>query len=111
MKLFNLGKKDDPAKAEPRSGDRRRSEDPNYAGEERRQETDRHGLSVGLKFKTGKPIGPIEEWLNDKFPGSRHFMIESMSDDLYVKEIKVVFSTAEQREHFKTYLSAYLKSD
>jgi len=66
---------------------------------------------VGLKFKTGKPIGPIEEWLNDKFPGSRHFMIESMSDDLYVKEIKVVFSTAEQHEHFKTYLSAYLKSD
>ena len=80
-------------------------------GEERRQETDRRGLLVGLKFKTSKPVGPIEDWLNDQFPDAHHFMIESMSDDLYVKEIKVVFATTEQRERFKTYLSAYIKAD
>ena len=111
MKLFNLGKKDVPTKAEPRSGDRRRGDDPTYAGKERRQETDRRGLLVGLKFKTSKPVGPIEDWLSDKFPDTHHFMIESMSDDLYVKEVKVVFATTDQREHFKTYLSAYIKSD
>ena len=110
MKIFNLGNKDVPGKAEPRSGDRRSGENSAYEGEERRQETDRRGLLVGLKFKTGKPIGPIEDWLQTNFSDTHHFAIESMSEDLYIKEIKVVFATVEQRDEFKVFLAEYVSS-
>ena len=111
MKLFNLGKKDTPAAKNPRGGDRRQNTNTGFAGEDRRKATDRRGLLVGLKFKTSKAVGPIEDWLQDQFPGEHHFNIEGMSEDLYIKEVKVVFASVEQREKFKQFLSAYIKSE
>lgn len=110
MKLFNIGKKDVPAKKEPRSGDRRTKASDTFTGKDRRKSADRRGLTIGLKFKTSKAIGPIEDWLDEQFPENYHFSIEAMSEDLYIKEVKVVFETTEQRDRFKAFLSDYIKS-
>ena len=110
MKLFNLGGKS-PDDKTPRSGDRRRAgSDAAYTGPERRQGPDRRGLAYGLKFKTKRAVGPIEEWLERYMPGDHRLTIEGMSDDLTTKEVRVVFATEEQRTTFKAALSIYIQT-
>lgn len=110
MKLFNLGGKS-PKDKTPRTGDRRTAgSDANYKGPERRQDADRRGLGYGLRFKTERAVGPIEDWLQETMPEVHRITIEGMSDDLSTKELKAVFASEELRETFKAALSTYIRT-
>lgn len=110
MKLFNLGGKPSGDKT-PRKGDRRKAgSDANYTGPERRRGVDRRGLGFGLRFKTERAVGPIEEWLDEHMPDQHRITIEGISEDLSVKDVRVVFASAEQRETFKAALSIYIQT-
>ncbi len=110
MKLFNLGGKPSSDKT-PRSGDRRKAgSGAHYTGPERRQGADRRGLGYGLKFKTERAVGPIEEWLDRYMADQHRLTIEGMSDDLTIKDVRVVFATEEQRATFKAALSIYIQT-
>lgn len=109
MKLFNLGGKPKEDQT-PREEERRHNEsEASYKGPDRRS-SERRGLGCGLKFKTERAVGPIEEWLHDNMPGDHHMSIEGISDDFYTKDIRVVFANAEQRTKFKEALSHYIKT-
>lgn len=104
MKFFSLGSSS--GDKTPRTGERRTSEDDSrQGGPDRRAGADRRGLTYGLKFKTGRAVGPIEDWLEDNFPGEYRLTIEGMSDDLHTKEIRVVFADDDQRVTFKAFLT------
>jgi len=107
MKFFSLGKSDDKDRRE-KGQDRRTGANSDYRGPERRKGGDRRGLDVGLKFKTARPLGPIEDWLVSHYPDTHRLQIAGMSDDFSVKEVQIVFATVEQRETFKLALSNYL---
>jgi hypothetical protein len=110
MKLFNLGGKA-PVDKTPREGDRRKAgSDRSYTGPERRQNADRRGLGYGLKFKTERAVGPIEDWLQANMPGLHRITIEGMSDDLYTKELRAVFASEDLREKFKAALGTYIRT-
>lgn len=107
MKLFGLNKKTE--NTTPRKGDRRSGTDKNYSGAERRQ-GDRRGLKVGIKFKLSRALGPVEDWLEEHFPGEHLLSIENISDDFEEKEVRVLLSTTAQRDAFAAFLRAYSKS-
>lgn len=106
MKFFSLG--GDNKNRTPRGRDRRRAGSTvSYDGPERRSGVDRRGLIYGLKFKTERPVGPIEDWLDDNFPGDYRLSIEGISDDLHTKEVRAVFAHEDQRVTFKAFLVTY----
>lgn len=110
MKLFDLGRSS-PDPSNPRKGDRRKAgSDEHYSGLERRTGVDRRGLGFGLKFKTDRAIGPIEDWLHEHMPQQHRLTIEGLSDDLTTKEVRVVFAQEDQRVLFKAALSHYIKT-
>ncbi|MEQ8322267.1 MAG: hypothetical protein RH946_18545 [Rhodospirillales bacterium] len=110
MKFFDLGRPA-PEKSNPRDGDRRKTgSDAHYSGLDRRAGVDRRGLGFGLKFKTERAIGPIEDWLHEHMPHQHRLTIEGMSDDLTTKEVRVVFAREDQRVIFKAALSHYIKT-
>ena len=104
MGLFGLGKKNG---ADKRVGERRQGGE--HDGPERRSGTDQRGLAYGLKFKTVHPLAPLEDWLENTFPGEYRLIIEEISEDLAVKTVRAVFATDAQRVTFKAELSDYLK--
>lgn len=110
MKPFELGSKKIAPGSDPRADERRKESKASFDGPDRRQGADRRGLKYGLKFKTSSAVGPIEDWLNDNFPGESHLAISGMSDDFAVKEIQVSFASADDRQNFKDFLSDYLNS-
>ncbi|MBO6519922.1 MAG: hypothetical protein JJ900_03435 [Rhodospirillales bacterium] len=109
MKLFNLGGKPKEDQT-PREDERRKDEsDASYKGPERRS-SERRGLGCGLKFRTERAVGPIEEWLHDNMPDDHYMSIEDISEDFYTKDIRVVFANAEQRTKFKEALAYYVQN-
>ncbi|MGJ3258048.1 MAG: hypothetical protein ACFE0S_00455 [Rhodospirillales bacterium] len=110
MRLFSLGGKS-PEDKTPREGDRRKAgSEADYKGKERRQDADRRGLAYGLRFKTERAVGPIEDWLQENMPNLHRITIEDMSDDFYTKELRAVFASEDLRETFKAALGTYIRT-
>lgn len=104
MKIFDFGKKKG---TEKRAEDRRKGSG-DYDGPERRSGRDRRGLKFALRFKIGRPLGPLEDWLAEHYPDEHRLHIEGISDDFHVKDVQVVFATADQRAGFRSVLAIYL---
>lgn len=94
--------------AERRRADRRKRRDPNFAGPDRRKGPDRRGLPFGISFETFRALGPVEDWLESMMAGRYRMSIEGISDDLDIKNVKVVFAHEADREAFKAYIADYI---
>lgn len=71
-----------------------------------RRKNGRGEFTCGLTFKTALAVGPIEDWLKDRFAGEYQLNLQDMSDDLRIKQIRIAFAMPFQRDAFKEFLQS-----
>ncbi len=81
-----------------RGEDRRQEEQ--AVNDERRQSDDRRTLRYGIKLKTARSLGELEDWLDEHCSGLAQLVLLDMDDDLNHKDVQIMFEHKSDKEKF-----------